>query len=76
MLYLEDQSDPVVLDAVDQIENLTTSLSRKIWQKVSIMNDIDVDGDTRRRRTKKKSRWGNLTPQVESGFASFQSSHF
>lgn len=43
MLYLEDQSDPVVLDAVDQIENLTTSLSRKIWQKVSIMNDIDVD---------------------------------
>jgi len=42
MLYLEDQSDPVVLDAVDQIENLTTSLSRKIWQKVSVMNDIDT----------------------------------
>jgi len=40
MLYLEAQTDPVVLDAVDQIENLTTSLSRKIWQKVSIMNDI------------------------------------
>jgi hypothetical protein len=43
MTYLQDQSDPVVLDAVDQIENLTTSLSRKIWQKVSIMNDIDAN---------------------------------
>jgi hypothetical protein len=43
MLYLEDQSDPVVLDAVDQIEDLTTSLSRKIWQKVSILNDIEAN---------------------------------
>jgi hypothetical protein len=40
MLYLEDQSDPVVLDAVDQIEDLSTSLSRKIWQKLSILNEM------------------------------------
>jgi hypothetical protein len=40
MLYLEDQTDSVVLDAVDQIEDLTTSLSRKIWQKVSILNEL------------------------------------
>jgi len=47
MLYLEAQTDPVVLDAVDQIENLTTSLSRKIWQKVSILNDIAAQEDAR-----------------------------
>ena len=42
MLYIEDQSDPVVLDSADQIENLTTSLSRKIWQKLSILSEVEA----------------------------------
>lgn len=32
-LYAQDFADPAVLQAVDQLENLTTSLSSKIWQK-------------------------------------------
>lgn len=32
-LYAQDFADPAVLQAVDQVENLTTSLSSKIWQK-------------------------------------------
>lgn len=36
-LYAERVRDPVVIDAVTEIENLTTGLSRKIWQKISII---------------------------------------
>jgi len=31
-------SHPVVLSAVDQIEDLTTALSNKIWQKIMILD--------------------------------------
>ncbi|MEZ5957367.1 MAG: hypothetical protein R3C27_09180 [Hyphomonadaceae bacterium] len=37
-LYAERMRDPVVIDAVTEIENLTTGLSRKIWQKISIIS--------------------------------------
>ena len=37
-LYAERMRDPVVIDAVTEIENLTTGLSRKIWQKISIVS--------------------------------------
>lgn len=36
-LYVQNFNDPVVLSAVDQIEDLTTSLSRKIWQKITLI---------------------------------------
>jgi len=36
-VYLRDTSDAVVLQAVDEIEDLTTGLSRKIWQKLVIL---------------------------------------
>jgi len=36
-LYVQGFQDPVVLSSVDDIENLTTSLSRKIWQKIMIL---------------------------------------
>jgi hypothetical protein len=37
-LYVQRFDDPVVLSAVDEIEDLTTGLSRKIWQKIMIIN--------------------------------------
>ncbi|MGE3173471.1 MAG: hypothetical protein AB7O97_12675 [Planctomycetota bacterium] len=37
-LYVQGFPDPVALEAVDDIENLTTSLSRKIWQKIMILD--------------------------------------
>ena len=37
-LYVQRFDDPVALSAVDEIESLTTSLSRKMWQKIMIVN--------------------------------------
>ncbi len=36
-LVVQTLGDPVVLGAVDEVENLTTGLSRKIWQKISML---------------------------------------
>ncbi len=36
-LYVQDFDDSVALEAVSEIESLTTGLSRKIWQKMSIL---------------------------------------
>lgn len=37
-LYVQKFDDPVALAAVNEVEDLTTSLSRKIWQKIMIIN--------------------------------------
>jgi hypothetical protein len=44
-LYVQGFNDPVVLSGVDQIEDLTTSLSRKIWQKIMIIHGNEKDSD-------------------------------
>ena len=36
-LYAQSLNDPVALDAADQVESLTTGLSRKVWQKVMVL---------------------------------------
>ncbi|MEN8221334.1 MAG: hypothetical protein ABFS56_34305 [Pseudomonadota bacterium] len=36
-LYAQDFDDQVVLGSVNDVENLTTGLSRKIWQKIMIL---------------------------------------
>jgi hypothetical protein len=36
-LYAEELADPVILDAVDDLEDLTGGLSAKIWQKLVVM---------------------------------------
>lgn len=38
-LCAEESRDPVVLDTVSTIETLTTGMSRKIWQKISLLPD-------------------------------------
>lgn len=40
-LYAERVRDPVVIEAVTEIENLTTGLARKIWQKVSLIGELE-----------------------------------
>jgi hypothetical protein len=37
-LYVERFNDPVTLGAVNEIETLTAGLSRKIWQKITLLN--------------------------------------
>jgi hypothetical protein len=41
-LYVQKFDDPVALAAVNEVEDLTTSLSRKIWQKIMIINSDSV----------------------------------
>ena len=37
-LYVQDFADPVTISAVNEVENLTTGLSGKIWQKIMILD--------------------------------------
>jgi hypothetical protein len=39
-LYVQNLQDPVILEAVDGVEDLTNGLSRKIWQKIMILDTI------------------------------------
>ena len=39
-LYAQDFQDPVLLDAVDDVEDLTSGLSRKIWQKIILLDNL------------------------------------
>ncbi len=40
-LYAQAIEDPIILQAVNEIESLTTSLSRKIWQKIMLLKRIE-----------------------------------
>jgi len=42
-LYIQRFDDEVALSAANDIENLTTHLSRKIWQKVMIAHNTSGD---------------------------------
>jgi len=39
-LYVQGFQDPVLLDAVDDVEDLTAGFSRKIWQKLTILESL------------------------------------
>lgn len=42
-LHAQDLQDSVVLEAVNDVESLTADLSRKVWQKITI---LDITGST------------------------------
>jgi len=46
-LYAQYFDDRVVLQAVDEIETLSNSLSRKIWQKIMILHGTHLEGAAR-----------------------------
>ncbi len=39
-LYVQDFQDPVLLDAGDDVEDLAAGFSRKIWQKITILETL------------------------------------
>jgi hypothetical protein len=41
-LYVENFDDAVALHAANDVETLTTGLSRKIWQKIMILHNLDA----------------------------------
>jgi hypothetical protein len=46
-LYIQGFDDPVALQAVNEVEDLTTGLSRKIWQKLMILYSMREEGSAR-----------------------------
>ena len=40
-LYAEEIQDPAVISAVNEMEELTSDLGRKIWQKIMIISQLD-----------------------------------
>lgn len=42
-LHGQDSSDPTVLTAIEGIEDLTTGMSRKIWQKIALLPQNRTD---------------------------------
>jgi len=52
-LYAQSTSDPVVLQSVNDIEQLTNGLARKIWQKIMMLDDDVSPNPTESPRTHK-----------------------
>jgi hypothetical protein len=47
-LHVQEFQDPVLLDAVDDVEDLTAGFSRKIWQKITILENLaPIEGGKR-----------------------------
>ena len=44
-LYSHSLEDPVVLEAVDDVEDLTTELSQKIWQKITLLDTLKLQSE-------------------------------
>jgi hypothetical protein len=42
-LHVQNFQDPILLDAVDDVEDLTAGFSRKIWQKITILESIEAN---------------------------------
>ena len=47
-LYVQRFDDPVTLSAVNDVEGLTNGLSRKIWQKIMILDRVVAPAQARR----------------------------
>jgi hypothetical protein len=46
-LYVQDFDDEVAVAAVNELEDLTTALSSKIWQKIMILHNLEPDTASR-----------------------------
>ncbi len=48
-VYVQEFDDGVAMASASELETMTTGLSRKIWQKISILHTIEVDDADRKR---------------------------
>ena len=72
-LYAQNLPDPVVIDAVNDIEELTANFSRKVWQKISILESYDrAAAPYRNRRPSRveRRRWIGFISSTASTAAS------
>ncbi|MCB0186491.1 MAG: hypothetical protein KDE31_19620 [Caldilineaceae bacterium] len=63
-LYTQRFDDGVVLDSVNEIESLTTGLSRKIWQKLMILHSFNHDATPNERGTEVDDDGDGIEPQT------------
>jgi quercetin dioxygenase-like cupin family protein len=59
-LYVQDLGDAVVLAAVNEVEDLTTGLSRKIWQKLMILHTVERSTTMESRKEARFHRWEDI----------------
>ncbi len=64
VLYVQRFDDPVALEAVDQLEDLTNGLSRKIWQKITIL-DRSIENPAARVPERALAEAGSPRPEGE-----------
>ena len=55
-LYAQEFSDPVALKGVDEIENLTSGMQLKVWQKMALLPQFE-----------KMARRDRIAPSVSTG---------
>ncbi len=41
LLYGHNNDDEIVLDTIDDVEDLTGNLARKVWQKIVLLNELE-----------------------------------
>ena len=46
-LYMRDVEDIEVITAANEIEELSTNISRKVWQKITIIGQIEIECENR-----------------------------
>jgi quercetin dioxygenase-like cupin family protein len=59
-LYIQDLGDSGVLAAVNEVEDLTTGLSRKIWQKLMILHTVERSKTMESPKEARFHRWEDL----------------
>ena len=66
-IYVQEFPDTIALDAVNEITSLTNGLSRNIWQKIMLLDRMDVAGvDSRESTPTPISASSNLFPTTGS----------
>ncbi len=59
-VYIQDFGDGVALAAVNEVEDLTTGLSRKIWQKLMILHTAERSNPMESRKEARFHRWDDI----------------
>lgn len=63
-LYLQSSRDTAIIQAVNEIEDLTANLTRKIWQKITLLRQVEAEAHRRSQPGGgHKSEWPGPTPR-------------
>lgn len=66
-LFVQRFDDSIVRQAVNEIEDLTNGISRKIWQKITILDRLAESGEEKREERSGKREEGSVAGLAGSG---------